>query len=61
MLESSALYRLAEGTDVAKACAFLASDDARAITGTTLTIDCDMRIATAWMPFGGVRASRSSR
>jgi enoyl-[acyl-carrier-protein] reductase (NADH) len=55
------LYRLAEATDVAKACAFLASDDARAITGTTLTIDCGMRIATAWMPFGGVRAGRSSR
>jgi NAD(P)-dependent dehydrogenase (short-subunit alcohol dehydrogenase family) len=29
MLKSSALYRLAEATDVAKACAFLASDDAR--------------------------------
>jgi NAD(P)-dependent dehydrogenase (short-subunit alcohol dehydrogenase family) len=61
MLESSALYRLTEATDVAKACAFLASDDARAITGTTLTIDCGMRIATDWMPFGGVRASRASR
>jgi NAD(P)-dependent dehydrogenase (short-subunit alcohol dehydrogenase family) len=58
LLESSALGRLADATDIAKACAFLASDNARAITGATLTIDAGMLIATPWMPFGGVRASR---
>jgi 3-oxoacyl-[acyl-carrier protein] reductase len=35
----SALGRLAEAKDVAAAVAFLLSDEARNITGTTLTID----------------------
>jgi 3-oxoacyl-[acyl-carrier protein] reductase len=39
VVRRSALHRLAEPDDVAKAVAFLLGDDARNITGTVLTVD----------------------
>lgn len=41
------LQRLPEPEDVAKAALFLASDNARRITGVTLKVDCGMSIAGA--------------
>jgi NAD(P)-dependent dehydrogenase (short-subunit alcohol dehydrogenase family) len=43
----SLLGRLPEAEDVANAVVFLASDDARCITGVSLKIDCGMSIAGA--------------
>ncbi|WP_417408902.1 SDR family NAD(P)-dependent oxidoreductase [Hoeflea sp.] len=43
----SLLGRLAEPEDVARAVAFLASADARCITGVTLKVDCGMTIKGA--------------
>lgn len=43
----SLLGRLAEPEDVARAVAFLASPDARCITGITLKVDCGMTIKGA--------------
>jgi NAD(P)-dependent dehydrogenase (short-subunit alcohol dehydrogenase family) len=34
--------RLVRPDEIAAACAFLASDDASAITGTDLTVDCGL-------------------
>ncbi|WP_342640054.1 SDR family NAD(P)-dependent oxidoreductase [Rhodoligotrophos ferricapiens] len=55
---NSALGRMVEMDEVAKACAFLASDQASAITGVTLPVDCGWLVATPWNTYGGVRPKR---
>ena len=41
--------------EIAKAVAFLISDDAAAITGVNLPVDCGWLIATSWDSYGGLR------
>jgi NAD(P)-dependent dehydrogenase (short-subunit alcohol dehydrogenase family) len=51
----SALGRLVEPEEIAKAVAFLASSDAAAITGCNLPIDCGWLAANSWGAYGGLR------
>ena len=54
---NSALGRMVEPEDVARAVAFLCGPDAAAITGIDLPVDCGWRVATSWNTYGGVRNS----
>lgn len=53
--EATALRRLVESDEVAKAVAFLAGPDASAITGATLPIDAGWLVAPTWQAYGGIR------
>jgi NAD(P)-dependent dehydrogenase (short-subunit alcohol dehydrogenase family) len=53
MERTTALGRLAMPSDVANAIAFLLSDQAAAITGTTLLVDAGVTAALLWNCFGG--------
>lgn len=53
---NAALQRLVEPEEVARAVAFLAGDDASAITGVNLPVDCGWLVATPWNTYGGLRA-----
>jgi NAD(P)-dependent dehydrogenase (short-subunit alcohol dehydrogenase family) len=53
MERMTALGRLAMPADVANAIAFLLSDQAAAITGTTLLVDAGVTAALLWNCFGG--------
>ena len=52
---SSALGRMVEPLDIARAVAFLSSDDAAAITGVNLPVDCGWLVAGSWHTYGGLR------
>jgi NAD(P)-dependent dehydrogenase (short-subunit alcohol dehydrogenase family) len=52
---NSALGRLVEPTEIARAVAFLASPDAAAITGVNLPVDCGWLVAGSWHTYGGLR------
>lgn len=52
---ASALGRLVEAAEIAKAVAFLASADASAITGVCLPVDCGWLVAGSWQGYGGLR------
>lgn len=52
---NTALGKLVTPEDIADAVCFLASDDARAITGISLPIDAGWLVATSWQSYGGVR------
>jgi len=55
-LESNAaLGRMVEPIDIARAVAFLSSDDAGAITGVNLPVDCGWLVAGSWHTYGGLR------
>lgn len=55
-LESNAaMGRMVEPADIARAVAFLASDDASAITGVNLPVDCGWLVAGSWHTYGGLR------
>lgn len=54
--QNSALGRLVEPSEIAKAVAFLVSDEASAITGIALPVDVGYFCAGSWHPYGGVRA-----
>jgi len=55
-LESNAaLGRMVEPLDIARAVAFLSSDDASAITGVNLPVDCGWLVAGSWSTYGGLR------
>jgi NAD(P)-dependent dehydrogenase (short-subunit alcohol dehydrogenase family) len=56
--DNSALGRMVTPEDVARAVAFLASDDASAITGINLPIDCGWLVAPSWHTYGGIRPAR---
>ena len=56
--QNSALGRMVEPDEIADAVAFLASDDARAITGITLPVDAGWLVATSWHSYGGLRPAR---
>lgn len=56
--ENSALGRLVDAEEVARAVAFLASDDSAAITGVNLPVDAGWLVATSWHTYGGLRPPR---
>jgi len=58
LTENSALGRMVEPEDIARAVVFLASDDASAITGVNLPVDCGWLVAPSWHTYGGVRSAR---
>ncbi|OAB55325.1 short-chain dehydrogenase [Phormidium willei BDU 130791] len=55
MQEASTLGRLVEPEEIARAVAFLASDEAAAITGIALPVDAGYFCAGSWAPYGGLR------
>jgi len=60
LVANSALGRMIEPVEVARAICFLLSDDASAITGISLPIDAGWLTAGSWQSYGGVRAPRPS-
>jgi NAD(P)-dependent dehydrogenase (short-subunit alcohol dehydrogenase family) len=56
--QNAAMGRLVATEEVAKACRFLVSDDASAITGVTLPVDAGWLVSGSWMTYGGVRPAR---
>ena len=56
---NSALGRLVEPAEIARAVAFLASPDAAAITGANIPVDCGWLVAGSWHTYGGLREARS--
>jgi NAD(P)-dependent dehydrogenase (short-subunit alcohol dehydrogenase family) len=52
---NAALGRMVEPDDIARAVAFLSSDDAAAITGVNLPVDCGWLVAGSWHTYGGLR------
>jgi NAD(P)-dependent dehydrogenase (short-subunit alcohol dehydrogenase family) len=55
---NAAMGRLVATEEIAKACSFLASDDASAITGITLPVDAGWLVAGSWHTYGGLRPKR---
>ena len=58
---NSALGRMVEPAEIAKAVAFLASDDAAAITGVNLPVDCGWLVTPSWHTYGGLRQAPGHR
>jgi len=58
LAENSAMGRLVGTDEIAKACSFLASDDASAITGITLPVDAGWLVAGSWHSYGGLPPAR---
>lgn len=58
MEENSALGRMVMPIEVAKAVAFLLSDDASAITGINLPVENGWLVAGSWHTYGGIRGPR---
>jgi len=56
--DNSALGRLVTPEDVARAVCFLASEDAAAITGANLPVDCGWLVTPSWQTYGGIRPAR---
>ena len=52
---NAALGRLVKAVEVANAVAFLLSDDATAITGVNLPVDCGWLAGASWNTHGGLR------
>ncbi len=56
LMENSTLGRMVEAEEIGRAVAFLASDEAAAVTGIALPVDAGFFCAGSWAPYGGVRA-----
>jgi NAD(P)-dependent dehydrogenase (short-subunit alcohol dehydrogenase family) len=56
--QNSALGRLVEPVEIARAVAFLASAEAAAITGVNLPVDCGWLVTGSWHTYGGLRGGR---
>ncbi len=56
---NSALGRMVEPEEIAKAVAFLAGGDAAAITGVNLPVDAGWLVATSWQTYRGLPAKRN--
>src|SRR3954463_13601687 len=52
---NAALRRLVDPAEIARVVAFLASDEASAITGANLPVDCGWLAGTSWSTYGGLR------
>lgn len=59
LVENSAMGRLIGTKEIAKACSFLASDDASAITGVTLPVDAGWLVTGSWHTYGGLPPKRA--
>lgn len=59
MKGDTALGRLVEPSEIASSVAFLASDEAAAITGINLNVDCGWLVSTSWHTYGGIRPPRA--
>jgi len=57
---NTALGRMVEPEEIAKAAAFLVSDEAQAITGINLPVDAGWLTAGSWHTYGGIRPPRSN-
>ena len=55
---SSALGRMVSPEEVARAVCFLASEDASAVTGANLPVDCGWLVTPSWHTYGGLRPAR---
>ncbi|MEO1199032.1 MAG: SDR family oxidoreductase [Pseudomonadota bacterium] len=55
LAENSCLGRMIDPDEIAKAVAFLVSDEASAVTGIALPVDAGFFCAGSWAPYGGVR------
>lgn len=55
LVASSALGRLVQPEEIARAVLFLACDWASAITGVNLVVDAGHLVATPWQAYGGLR------
>jgi NAD(P)-dependent dehydrogenase (short-subunit alcohol dehydrogenase family) len=53
--DNSALGRMVEPEEIARAVGFLVSDEASAITGIAMPVDAGYFCAGSWHPYGGVR------
>jgi NAD(P)-dependent dehydrogenase (short-subunit alcohol dehydrogenase family) len=53
---NAALGRLVEPEEIARVVAFLLSDEASAMTGANLPVDCGWLVAPSWHSYGGLRA-----
>lgn len=58
MEHSAASGRIVAPLEVARAAAFLLSDEASAITGVNLPVDHGWLVANSWASFGGVREAQ---
>ncbi|MBE0623327.1 MAG: SDR family oxidoreductase [Burkholderiales bacterium] len=56
--DNSALGRMVEPEEIAKAVAFLACADAAAITGVNLPVDAGWLVATSWQTYKGLPGKR---
>lgn len=56
---NSALGRMVEPEEIAKAVAFLAGGDAAAITGVNLPVDAGWLVATSWHTYKGLPGKRN--
>jgi NAD(P)-dependent dehydrogenase (short-subunit alcohol dehydrogenase family) len=56
--DNSALGRMVNPEEIARAVCFLASEDASAITGINLPVDCGWLVAPPWHTYGGIRLAR---
>ncbi len=56
LMDNATLGRMVEPEEIGRAVAFLASDEAAAITGIALPVDAGFYCAGSWAPYGGVRA-----
>ena len=54
LVNLSALGRMVEPDDIARAVAFLCSTEAGAITGVNLPVDCGWLVAPSWLTYGGL-------
>ena len=55
LARNAALGRLVEPAEIARAVAFLAGEEAAAITGVNLPVDCGWLVAGSWHTYGGLR------
>lgn len=60
LADNSALGRLVEPSEIARAVAFLCSPLASAVTGVNLPVDCGWLVAPSWHTYGGLRAPGNS-
>jgi NAD(P)-dependent dehydrogenase (short-subunit alcohol dehydrogenase family) len=59
LARNSALGRLVQPEEIARAVGFLVSDEAAAITGINLPVDAGWLLASSWLNYGGIPPKRA--